>query len=130
MSIDKSPVWVGSDANGQNGTVIDGLKLMRRFEAFEASRQSEYIKVVYSVWKESETGAKYDTKILSYFVKDIPEVPEERDADNNIITEHVDAHPAFTNWYNQLGSAVIVPAINGTLKAIPADAPDNYLTHP
>lgn len=130
MAIDKSPVWVGSDSNGENGTIIDGLKLMRRFESLEASRESEYIKVVYSYWLEAESGTKYNVGRKHYFVKDIPEVVEERDAEENIIVAHVDAYPAFTDWHDQLGATTIIPAINSTLKIIPTDANDGYITHP
>lgn len=129
--INKNPIWVGSDSNGENGVIdSNNLKLMRRYETFEGNRNEEYIKVVYTQWWESLDGKQLDLKWREYYTEDIPERLEQLDDEGNIIvTGHV-AYTAFTSWYNQLGATIIVPAINGTLKAMPKDVKDSYLTHP
>lgn len=135
MAIDKSPIWVGS-INGENGIIeSNGLKLMRRYETFEGNRETEYIKVVYTEWWQNAAGTVYNLAWKSYFVKDIAEVPAVYDNDNldnegnpTLISDNVPAYLGFTNWFTQLGSPVIVPAINGALIAIPFDANDGYLT--
>lgn len=129
--INKDPIWVGSDAQGLNGVIENGLKLMRRYETFEGNRDQEYIKVVYTQWYEGENSKQYDVKWKEYFTKDILETQDILNDDGSEIIKHGHpAHLAFTSWYNQLGVNYIVPAINGTLKVIPQNVKDSYLTHP
>lgn len=106
MAIDKSPVEIGIDPT-------TGLTKYRQFLTLEANIEEEYILVYFKEWLQTDTDAIVNLEFKSYKTTDSVAVF----VNNGTVVNSESGH--FTNWYNQLGSTVIVPSINSVLSSIP-----------
>lgn len=111
MAVDKSAVLVGIDPATE-------LEVWRRYLTFEANRENEYIKVVYS----------------QFYLSNGVEIPMPSPRQSYLV---INNPSGFDDWYNftitagmagaALGANIIVPAINQTLRSLPIDVANNYV---
>lgn len=110
----KTDEQVGSITNHIGTDPITGLEMYRRYKSLNSDAHDKKHKIGYEEWLIAKDGKIYEELYTQkeYLAVDILDEPK---------------YPNYTKWFNEL-SPILLPEINATLKKMPFDATNGYVT--